>query len=115
MNADLDLDIPHAHIDLDKYCATLGHKANHSFVANAEWALVEHPRFGLIRGLASLEDIKKDDEILINYQVRPPQLFLFLSQAISHGVRREYSHLRKCKRKMIVLVTLLDKFLDELG
>ena len=72
LNADLDLDIPHAHIDLDKYCATLGHKANHSFVANAEWALVEHPRFGLIRGLASLEDIKKDDEILINYQVWPP-------------------------------------------
>jgi len=69
LNADLDLDIPHAHIDLDKYCATLGHKANHSFVANAEWALVEHPRFGLIRGLASLEDIKKDDEILINYQM----------------------------------------------
>ena len=81
MNADLGLDIPHAHIDLDKYCATLGHKANHSFVANAEWALVEHPRFGLIRGLASLEDIKKDDEILINYQVRPPQLFGILSQA----------------------------------
>ena len=81
MNADLDLDIPHAYIDLAKYCATLGHKANHSFVANAEWALVEHPRFGLIRGLASLEDIKKGDEILINYQVRPP---LFVHGYVFH-------------------------------
>ena len=26
---------------MEKYAATLGHKANHSFVANAEWALVE--------------------------------------------------------------------------
>lgn len=31
--------------------------------------MVEHPRFGLIRGLASLEKIAKDEEILINYQM----------------------------------------------
>ena len=69
LHADIDLDIPDGYQALDKYCATLGHKANHSCVPNAEWALVEHPRFGLIRGLNSIEKIKKDDEILINYQM----------------------------------------------
>ena len=41
LNADIDLDIPNGHQGLEKYCASLGHKANHSFVPNAEWALVE--------------------------------------------------------------------------
>jgi len=30
---------------------------------------VEHPRFGLIRGISSQIPIKKDEEILINYQM----------------------------------------------
>ena len=31
--------------------------------------MVEHPRFGLIRGISSQTPIKKDEEILINYQM----------------------------------------------
>ena len=69
LNADVDLDIPKGSENLSEYCATLGHKANHSNVPNAEWALVEHPRFGLIRGLNSSRLIKKDEEILVNYQM----------------------------------------------
>jgi hypothetical protein len=69
-----------------KYCATLGHKANHSFSANAEWSLFEHPRFGLIRALASLRDVKSGEEILVNYNLAlnrlifAPQLFWILSK-----------------------------------
>ena len=69
LNADVDLDIPSGSERLSQYCATLGHKINHSLNDNAEWALVEHPRFGLIRGINTRKDIKKDDEILINYQM----------------------------------------------
>ena len=69
LHADTDLDIPEGYQNLDQYCSTLGHKANHSNCPNAEWALVEHPRFGLIRGLASQGEIKKDDEVLVNYQM----------------------------------------------
>ena len=54
---------------MDQYSATLGHKANHSNLPNADWALVEHPRFGLIRGLASQRKILKGEEILVHYHM----------------------------------------------
>ena len=58
LNVDLDLDIPDTCVDTSAYCATLGHKANHSFTPNGSFDLFEHPRFGLIRAILSLEDIK---------------------------------------------------------
>ncbi len=67
LNAETDLDIPKGWESLDKYSATLSHKANHSFGPNVEWILFEHPRFGLIRGLRALEDLEQDQEILVNY------------------------------------------------
>ena len=36
LNGEIDLDIPLNCIDLDQYCATLGHKANHSFTPNCK-------------------------------------------------------------------------------
>ena len=69
LNADLDLDIPDSCLSTDVYCATLGHKANHSFVPNATFDLIDHPRFGLIRALSSLEDIKAGEEITVNYNL----------------------------------------------
>ena len=44
-------------------------KANHSFQPNADWILMEHPRFGLIRGLRAIRDILPDEEILVNYSI----------------------------------------------
>ena len=29
---------------LDKYCATLAHKCNHSFTPNLKWGRIDHPR-----------------------------------------------------------------------
>ena len=69
LNADFDLDIPSDCVRLEDYCATLAHKVNHSNVPNTKWVVVEHPRFGLIRGIATAEDIAKDSEILINYHI----------------------------------------------
>jgi histone-lysine N-methyltransferase SETD7 len=67
LNAETDLDIPKGFENVEIYSATLGHKTNHSFDPNCEWIIVEHPRFGLIRGLRSQKDIQKDEELLINY------------------------------------------------
>ncbi len=69
LNADIDLDIPDGATSLERYCATLSHKANHSNAPNAEWALVEHPRFGLIRGLRAVRDIAEGQEVLVNYHM----------------------------------------------
>ena len=49
LNGDYDMDIPKGYHLTSQYCATLAHKANHSFQPNVEWTLYEHPRFGLIR------------------------------------------------------------------
>ena len=48
VNADyvsgLRMDIPPEFVDVSKYCATLGHKMNHSFQANCEAWFFDHPR-----------------------------------------------------------------------
>merc|ERR1712107_386095 len=54
---------------MGQYCATLAHKANHSFTPNVEWGIFEHPRFGLIRSLRAIRDLKKGDELLVNYHM----------------------------------------------
>ena len=52
------------------YKFTFRHKACHAFkeAANAEFHPIFHPRFGLIIGLFSKRQIKKDEEILVDYQ-----------------------------------------------
>ena len=39
------------------------------FRPNTKWVIVEHPRFGIVRGLATTEAIAKDTEILVNYHI----------------------------------------------
>ena len=36
LNGEEDIDIPPCFTNLDQYCATLGHKANHSFNPNSK-------------------------------------------------------------------------------
>lgn len=69
LNGETDIDIPLEFVGLDKYCATLGHKANHSFSPNSRWSRLEHPRFGLICSITALRDICKGEEVLVNYGI----------------------------------------------
>ena len=53
---------------LSKFRSTLGHKINHSYKkANAIFISVIHPRHGPIKGILSITNIKKGQEILCNY------------------------------------------------
>lgn len=61
------LDIPEAFQSVDKYCASLAHKTNHSFLPNAEFVAYNHPRFGIIPCLLSTHDIEPDEEIFVHY------------------------------------------------
>ena len=70
LNGETDIDIPPQYTSLERYCATLGHKANHSFTPNAKWSRLEHPRFGLICAIQVLEDLPRGSEILVNYGMR---------------------------------------------
>ena len=67
LNGQVDLDIPEEYKDLDRYCATKGHKSNHSFTPNAKWSRLDHPRFGMICSVTALRDIPEGEEILVNY------------------------------------------------
>jgi histone-lysine N-methyltransferase SETD7 len=68
LDDDYDLDMPDEFITLSKYNATLAHKVCHSFKPNCEVDDFFHPRFGEIRCIAALQDIRKGDEITINYR-----------------------------------------------
>ena len=57
-----DIDIPEADQSTLNYCATLAHKANHSFSPNCVWSRIDHPRFGLICSLTARERIEAGEE-----------------------------------------------------
>ena len=61
------LDVPKEFSSLKKYCATLGHKANHSNMPNCEYALYDHPRFGKIKCIKTICSVKKDQELTCDY------------------------------------------------
>jgi len=63
-----DLDIPIDMISLTQYSATLAHKVCHSFTPNCEFDNFYHPRFGFIKSLTTLRDIKEGDELFVNYR-----------------------------------------------
>ena len=68
MSKDLSLDIPDSFINASNYCATLGHKACHSFEPNCRFGKCFHPRFGLIMALFAIRDIEPGEELLVNYR-----------------------------------------------
>ena len=50
------------------YCASLGHKVNHSSTrCNSKYDTFDHPRFGLIKCIRTLQPVKKDEEFLVTY------------------------------------------------
>ena len=62
------LDIPETFRSLDHYCASLAHKANHSFCPNAKFCLFYHPRFGPVPALRSTRQLRQGQEVLVNYE-----------------------------------------------
>ena len=47
----------------DRYCATLAHKTNHSFLPNAQFVVFEHPKFGLIPAVMVTQDLEQGEEV----------------------------------------------------
>jgi len=68
LDSTTDLDMPPEMTDISNYCATLGHKVCHSFQPNAEFDTCYHPRFGLVRCVATLCDIMEGQEITVHYR-----------------------------------------------
>lgn len=61
------IDVPEPYNHVSKYCASLGHKANHSFTPNCIYDLFMHPRFGPIKCIRTLRAVEADEELTVAY------------------------------------------------
>jgi len=57
LDEDVAIDVPRAYSSLATYRATVGHKANHSFMPNAKYVQVYHARFGYITPKVSASSV----------------------------------------------------------
>ncbi|XP_028314817.1 histone-lysine N-methyltransferase SETD7 isoform X1 [Gouania willdenowi] len=67
LNEDTVIDVPQPFDQLDRYCASLGHKANHSFTPNCKYDPFVHPRFGPIKCVRTLRAVQKGEELTVAY------------------------------------------------
>ena len=68
VNDEFCVDIPPEMSSEDKYCASLGHFANHDWKRqNCEYRPYWSPRFGDIKCLRAIKDIAENEEILVDY------------------------------------------------
>ena len=67
LNDEIVLDVPYKFTKLENYCATLGHKVNHSSLPNCEYVFFYHPRFGEIKAIKTICDVNKDCELTCDY------------------------------------------------
>ncbi|XP_022057095.2 histone-lysine N-methyltransferase SETD7 isoform X1 [Acanthochromis polyacanthus] len=67
LDEDTVIDVPQPFDQADRYCASLGHKANHSFTPNCKYEPFVHPRFGQIKCIRTLRAVQKDEELTVAY------------------------------------------------
>ncbi|XP_028816123.1 histone-lysine N-methyltransferase SETD7 isoform X1 [Denticeps clupeoides] len=67
LDEDTVIDVPEPFNQIDKYCASLGHKANHSFTPNCKYDPYVHPRFGPIKCIRTVRAVHKDEELTVAY------------------------------------------------
>ena len=67
-----DLDMPpEMGRNTSLYQATLGHKVNHWFAPNCYFGWAVHPRFGRIRSIVSLREVRVGEELTVDYGYNP--------------------------------------------
>ena len=66
-DADFFIDFPPDQADLSTYCASLGHKVNHSFLPNSVFGVMSHPRWGRVRTVVTTTHVSAGQEILVDY------------------------------------------------
>ena len=64
---DFFIDLPPEKADLKVYCGSLGHKVNHSFLPNCMFGTMYHPRWGRVRTVETIKEVKMGQELLVDY------------------------------------------------
>ena len=63
------IDIPTWAQSSSRYSATLAHKTNHSFHPNAQFIVFDHPKYGIIPGIMTIEDVNEGDEVKMDNSI----------------------------------------------
>ncbi|CAH1247539.1 SETD7 [Branchiostoma lanceolatum] len=67
LDEEIVIDVPPPFDDTKHYCASLGHKVNHSFSPNSKYDLFQHPRFGFIKCIRTMKPVSADEELTVEY------------------------------------------------
>ncbi|KAM6953671.1 histone-lysine N-methyltransferase SETD7 [Aplochiton taeniatus] len=67
LDEDTVIDVPQPFDQLDRYCASLGHKGNHSFLPNCKYDPYIHPRFGPLKCIRTLRAVQRNEELTVAY------------------------------------------------
>ena len=109
-NTEIDIDIPEDKRTTSDYCATLSHKANHSFEPNCRWSRIDHPRFGFICSITAIRKIYEGEEVTVNYR-----LPLHLAPLWYVQCYEEYkSQRRTCSSSKAIVKELIKELMDDI-
>ena len=86
------VDLPGELIHLDNYCATLGHKMNHSFDHNCTEWFFSHPIHGVIPCAVAARDLGEGEELYLHYGYDPNNCPIWYRAAVDTYLR-DNSHL----------------------
>lgn len=67
LDEEVVIDVPQSWSSADCYCASLGHKANHSSAPNCKYDHFVHPRFGPIKCVRTLRQVSAGEELTCDY------------------------------------------------
>ncbi|XP_064637241.1 histone-lysine N-methyltransferase SETD7-like [Lineus longissimus] len=109
------IDVPAQFSSTLVYCASLGHKANHSCSPNAMYDAFDHPRFGFIKCIKTIKSVKQGEEITVSYdfdykgEKKAPEWYInyelrtktraFEADANRESIQKENETLNECKPK----------------
>ena len=67
LDEEIVIDVPVEYNQIETYCASLAHKANHSPHPNSYYDRFTHPRFGRIKCIRAMREILPREEVTVDY------------------------------------------------
>merc|ERR1719378_623903 len=63
------MDLPPEFHSFQNYSTTSAHKLNHSFKPNCAWSNIQHPCYGFVPSVITLQDVRQGEELTIHYMM----------------------------------------------
>lgn len=63
------MDLPPEYHAYSAYSSTSAHKLNHSFKPNCSWVNSQHPAYGFVPSVSTIEMVKAGEELTVHYMM----------------------------------------------